>query len=362
MLYGQVKKLGWNDNSDFRAKATWGVALAAVTLLFPIAILNLYRGEVYVGLGSLGIVCMLAANVIAVSKGLDHQKMTLYGLVPAGMLFMIGVFSKDGLIGALWCYPSIIACYCMLSERRAWIANTIILGVCLPMAWLFIPAQYLYRIVATLLSISLFSGILVRVIDEQNRRLQEQLIRDPLTGLLNRISLRAELQDAIDSYDGSGQCASLLAIDVDHFKLINDTLGHESGDTALIALANLFKDNLRAEDACFRIGGEEFLVLLRGMNEKDAFSVAERLRRLVEISEIIPQESLTISIGTSTYSSGETWTHWVKRADDSLYDAKRSGRNRVAIANAAQKASVSMFSRSNALRSLDKVENNSSRN
>lgn len=347
MLSGQSKKTAWTETADFRTKATLGVALAAVTLLLPIALVNLFTDRIYVAMGSLYIVCMLIANVVAISQGRDHQKLTLYGLIPAGMIFMAGVFLQDGIVGTLWCYPSIIASYCMLSEKRAWSATAIILGVALPMVWLTLPAAYAYRVTATLLAVSLFSGILVRVIDTQHNRLQEQINRDPLTGLLNRLSIKRKLQTAISDYKNGGQRSSLLAIDVDHFKRINDTFGHEQGDAALCKLAELLVENLRTEDACFRTGGEEFLVLLHGMCEKEAFGVAERIRHLLEVSEIISGHAVTASIGIATYAADESWTHWVKRADHGLYSAKRAGRNRVAIAGTANQASVSVLRNAN---------------
>lgn len=343
MPTGRAHVTKWKENTDFRITATLGVAIAAITLLLPIAILNIFTGNLYVAIGSIGIVCMLTANTFAISRDRDHQKLTLYVLVPAGMAFMVGVFVKDGIIGTLWCYPSVIACFCMLSEKRAWIAVGIILGTGFPMAWLSLPTEYAYRVVATLTAVSLFSGILVRVIDTQNKRLKEQLKRDPLTGLLNRLTLKTRLQAAIsDKYKGGG-CSSILAMDVDHFKQLNDTFGHEQGDVALCTLAGLILENLDSSDACFRTGGEEFLVLLRDVNENEAYRTAEKIRQMLENSEIIPDHYITISIGIATYDNDEDWTHWVKRADDNLYSAKRAGRNLVAVTDIPEKARVSML-------------------
>ncbi|MFK7858549.1 MAG: GGDEF domain-containing protein [Granulosicoccus sp.] len=330
MYLQRLHKLRLGSDSDFRAKATLGVALAALGLLFPIAILNFFHGIIVTGLGSLGIVILLATNVWLVLRGRCHQTLTLFCLVPAGMIFMITVFQYDGIIGSLWCYPSIVACYCMLSERRAWFANLIILSVCLSMVAITLPLKYSLRITATLLALSLFSAILVRVIDTLNEKLQHQLVRDPLTDLLNRLTLKPILEQAIaEQQDGTE--ATVLAIDIDHFKLINDRFGHDMGDKALVTLSNILRDNLRDGDHAFRTGGEEFLVLLNGSTEKESNIIAERLRREVEVADIIPGETITISIGAAHAVQNESWTAWVKRADDYLYSAKRLGRNRVAL-------------------------------
>jgi len=343
MYLQHLRKLRLNSDTDFRAKATFGVALAALGLLFPIAILNFFHGNVLTGIGSLGIVILLATNVLLVLRGRCHQTLTLYGLVPAGMSFMITVFQYDGIIGSLWCYPSIVACYCMLSERRAWLANLIILGVSLTMVITTLPLTYSLRITATLIALSLFSAILVRVIDQLNQKLQHQLVRDPLTNLFNRLTLREKLEQAI-SHSRTGISASILAVDVDHFKAINDRFGHDVGDKALLMLAGLLKENLRSGDHAFRTGGEEFLVLLNGSAEKEANSIAERLRRDIEVADIIARESVTISVGVACYTPDESWTEWVKRADDYLYAAKRMGRNRVAPSDAKNVVSITDMS------------------
>ncbi|MFK8079527.1 MAG: GGDEF domain-containing protein [Granulosicoccus sp.] len=332
MYLRHLRNLSLNSDSDFRAKATLGVALAALGLLFPIAILNFVHGTVLTGTGSLGIVILLATNVLLVLNGRCHQNLTLFGLVPAGMIFMITVFEYDGVIGSLWCYPSIVACYCMLSERRAWFANLIILGVSLSMAAITLPLKYSLRITATLIALSLFSAILVRVIDQLNHKLQYQLVRDPLTDLFNRLTLKDKLSHAIKR-QRHGINASILAIDVDHFKAINDKFGHDVGDKVLVKLAGILKNNLRDGDHAFRTGGEEFLVLLNGSAEKEAHHIAERLRREIEVADILARESVTISIGAACYCHDENWTEWVKRADNYLYTAKRMGRNRVTLAS-----------------------------
>ena len=337
----QVFPLALTSTSDFRNKATFGVALATLCLLFPIAIMNLIEGYIFIAVGSLGIVGLMATNAILVYRGRCHQALTLYCLVPGGMLFMTTVFRYDGIIGSLWCFPSIVACYCMLSERRAWLANLCILALGLPLAITTLPPEHAIRVVATLIAISLFSAILVGVIDKLNRQLQHQVTHDPLTGLFNRMTLRAEIVKTIAMSRKHATPASLLAIDVDHFKRINDEYGHDVGDQTLIELARIIRNNLRTTDHAFRTGGEEFLILLNGSEEREAYLIAERLRRAIEIATIIPDRAVTISIGATQYCTGqdctgvddaaESWTEWMKRADKHLYEAKRIGRNRVAL-------------------------------
>ena len=327
-----LQQMGLSSDTDFRAKATFGVALAALALLLPLAWLTFLEGRSFMALGTLCIVALLAINAWLVYVGRCHQRLTLYALVPAGMVFMTTVFQYNGFIASLWCYPSILACYCMLSERRAWLANGIILAFGLPMVASSLASMYAIRVYATLLAVSVFSAILVRVIDQLTRQLNHQLVHDPLTGLLNRLSLKDKLEQAIARHQELKTDASLLAIDVDHFKRINDRHGHDVGDATLIKLAQVLKSSLRSDDCAFRIGGEEFLVLLNGSSEKGVNIIAERMRQAIECASIVPDQAVTISIGAAQLTGHESWTQWIKRADNHLLEAKRMGRNRVTLA------------------------------
>jgi diguanylate cyclase (GGDEF)-like protein len=321
----------WDPASEYRAKATLGVALVALGLLLPISIWDFVADRTAIGIGSICIVLFLLVNASLVIVGRCHQKLTLYGLVPAGMTFMIGVFQDDAFIGSLWCYPSIVACYCMLSAKRATIANITILTISIPMILTTLPPVYAYRVCATLLAISLFANILVRVIDKQQHRLHELLIHDSLTGLLNRFTLGTTLCSAIERCKSQGTRSSILAIDIDHFKSINDRYGHDVGDQVLHDVSQLFLRNLRESDAAFRSGGEEFLILLHDSDLREAKNIAQRLRHVIELAPIVPNQSLTVSIGIARCESSEDWTSWMKRADESLYEAKNQGRNRVVV-------------------------------
>ncbi len=324
---------GLQSNTDFRAKATLGVAKAAFCLLLPLTALNFIQGNVPVALVSSYILVLLALNVYLVVYNQRHENFTISALVIPGMILMSIVFQHNAIVASLWCFPSIIACYCMLSRRRAVYVNFFILFMAIPQAASYLSPDYSTRIAATLIAVSLFSFILVRTIDQLNTRLQQRLLHDPLTGLLNRLSMKNSLQGAITIYETHAQTATLLAIDIDYFKSINDRFGHEAGDQALIQLALIFEYNLRGTDKSFRTGGEEFLILMPATREKEAYKIAERLRREIELAEIIPGESMTISVGVAQLSQGEDWQQWTRRADQHLYEAKRLGRNRVTLSD-----------------------------
>lgn len=160
-------------------------------------------------------------------------------------------------------------------------------------------------------------------------------LRDPLTETGNRIAMDQTLQREIDMARRHLSPLSLLMLDIDHFKKINDTHGHAAGDIVLRAVADSIKSQLRNVDMVFRFGGEEFLILLSNTGRDAAGMVGERLRRAAEAQDYWADGKrieLTVSLGCSTLLAAESAESLLRRADNALYVAKREGRNRLAMA------------------------------
>ncbi|AFV00734.1 GGDEF domain-containing protein [Simiduia agarivorans] len=176
-----------------------------------------------------------------------------------------------------------------------------------------------------------------------------QLARtDPLTGLFNSRHFRDALLQEIERTQRQGQPTSLMFVDLDFFKKVNDTHGHEVGNTALKHLADLLVNNLRRLDIPCRYGGEEFVVILPGTDLYTGKFVAERIRSLIESSPVPLAKGelrLTASIGIDTYRSEDQDTPdaFVARTDALLYQAKAEGRNRVVhgVADLTTEAKIS---------------------
>ena len=124
-------------------------------------------------------------------------------------------------------------------------------------------------------------------------------------------------------------------IDIDQLKRINDSHGHEVGDAVLRQVVSAVQARKRRNDLLFRLGGEEFVLLLPGATLAQAQQIAEDLRQRLAQAELLPGEPVTVSIGVSALQPGQTAEAWVKRADAALYQAKRGGLNRVVLAEAA---------------------------
>ena len=165
--------------------------------------------------------------------------------------------------------------------------------------------------------------------------LKNQATRDPLTALYNRRYFEEEVFKRIVEAKKTNEPFSVLMIDADHFKKVNDTYGHKTGDKVLIELASTCERALRDVDIVARYGGEEFVVFLAGVNARKGKIVADRLRE--SISEIVvyseegEEVRFTVSIGVSSYEISDNIDTLIKTADEALYKAKENGRNRVEI-------------------------------
>lgn len=196
-----------------------------------------------------------------------------------------------------------------------------------------------------LIELALFWGIrlalrqLERTVDDRtheiqvlNAQLEEIAHKDMLTGLYSRRFFMERLEQELNRTRRLKLPSALLMLDVDHFKKVNDTWGHQAGDAVLSALGKVIHDSCRNYDIAGRYGGEEFCILLPGVNVDDAMQKAEKLRDSVQKEVIIPGsdgESASISIGVAPYLESMSIEEWLKAADDALYNAKRTGRNKV---------------------------------
>ncbi len=167
------------------------------------------------------------------------------------------------------------------------------------------------------------------ILKKQHDALVNLAMRDQLTGLYNRHYLIEMANHRLARAMRQKVAVSVLILDVDHFKSINDNHGHTTGDIVLKSLADLLKQQCRQEDILARFGGEEFLIVFDECDEKNATQIAERIKQKIEALQPANM-TITASIGIAQLNTGkEGFTELVKRADDSLYHAKNTGRNRV---------------------------------
>jgi diguanylate cyclase len=175
----------------------------------------------------------------------------------------------------------------------------------------------------------------VHQLEDEIRRLSDEVSTDPLTQIANRRGLMRhfEVEQASQAREGHALAVGLL--DIDNFKKLNDTLGHQAGDAALQFLSRRVGELLRPQDTLARYGGEEFVVLLPATLLEDAQQALTRLQRLLSVELFMHEDRqafVTFSAGVTLYRPGEALEAALQRADEALYEAKRTGKNRTCCA------------------------------
>ncbi len=232
-----------------------------------------------------------------------------------------------GPLQVFWAFPAVMAVFYLLRPREAIALTLVMTAGLLPE---LVESLNLFRastVVITILLTSAFAYAFSEINGRQRILLVEMATKDPLTGAGNRRALESKLSDLVAASDRSGSPASLILIDVDHFKTVNDVHGHAVGDQILQSVTQIMNLRIRMSDSLYRIGGEEFVVVVDGQNLERAKHLGEQLRTLVEVNELVPGSNVTISLGVAELEPGETFSKWLCRADDALYRAKRAGRN-----------------------------------
>lgn len=248
----------------------------------------------------------------------------------------------------LWFFTNVPGVFILLGRRAGWLITVgTMAGLALGNAHL--EAPYSPNALATALLCLLYLGVFFHAyvdrsfsyftrMRDYNSRLQDLASRDPLTEVLNARAYYAACDQSIHQSQRSQQPFSVLFVDLDHFKSINDNHGHAVGDEVLRLVARTLGDHLRRSDLLGRIGGEEFSVFLPGTDLNGARQVAEQLRKAIESHPLTAGDrplQVTASIGVAVCSQKEHSMQAIQqRADEAMYKAKQAGRNRVATIEA----------------------------
>jgi diguanylate cyclase (GGDEF)-like protein len=180
---------------------------------------------------------------------------------------------------------------------------------------------------------------MLRAGDLSSLRLEQQVGRDALTGIANRVTLDTRLREAMEEGQRTSHYCAVLMIDIDFFKQYNDSLGHIAGDACLVKVASVLSSQLRARDSVARYGGEEFVVVLMDANAEAAVEAAKRMTGAIERLNIphplSPYERITVSIGIAMQAADTPMdpVFLLEESDRALYMAKKNGRDRVEVAD-----------------------------
>ncbi len=216
----------------YRERILYATATAAAVFLLPFSVNAFVQGTPALGVGIFCAVLVLGIDALAIYLKRSPPIPLILLLVPAiaGMGLSLKI---QGFFGALWCYPMVLLFTFALSRRMANAGNVLLLLTVTALVYHYIGLAYAIRFFVTLTLTIILANITLSIIGELQRRLVDQAIVDPLTGVFNRRHMERCLGDAIERQRRSSAPASLLLVDVDHFKRINDQFGHAKGDSAM---------------------------------------------------------------------------------------------------------------------------------
>ena len=294
--------------------------------VLPFAVIRYMNGDWLIAI----IDTLVIGGFIMLGTFVYHTRRVRFASVAISVLCIIGVVASVHASGPnriLWAYPALMAVFYLTRPREAIILMLLLVGLIMPK---LLPGEDTFQTMTILITIVVMSSCAYAftvITNRQRELLVRMATKDPLTGAGNRRAFEEKLSETVELFDRSATPASLILIDLDHFKLVNDRYGHAVGDQILCRITEIIDLRIRVTDGLYRIGGEEFVVLLDGQDIERAAHLAEQLRTLVEANELVPDHLVTISLGVAEIQDGESAADWLQRADEALYQSKREGRN-----------------------------------
>lgn len=249
-----------------------------------------------------------------------------------GIAVALASLHLHGVSQVLWLYPALTAVFFLLDVRLAILVSALALGAA---TIVVLGTASTVAVFTMLLSASMsivFAYAFSLTAKRQQMQLEQLAAVDPLTGAGNRRGMNDILDSVSALFHRSGIPCSILIFDIDHFKAINDTHGHVIGDNILVEVADLIGAHIRVSDSLHRYGGEEFIIVTENTLADGAAQEAEKLRALIDAHVFRSDIHLTVSFGVAELHRGEGRQGWLGRADQALFYAKNSGRNRVELA------------------------------
>jgi len=320
----------FRDDYQFAMIVLFGALAAAIISGF--AVYRFVIGHYFGGsVNTLIVFSVLLVLAYAVRTGRTRQAGRIFAVVV--VLACIASTAMFGRTGILWGYVVLWVNFLLTERRFALVANLVLMTVLIIETSLFQSVLEGVTYIVTALMVTTFGYIFAERLARYQDQLQLLALQDPLTFAGNRRMMRRDLTSAISARRRNGKPYTLIMLDLDHFKRINDQFGHDVGDRALREFADLVREHIRAEDGFYRFGGEEFVLLLPDHGAASALEVAESLHRRISGQLSYFGEVLRFSAGVAVLGSDEDWPAWITRADRAMYQAKHAGRNRVVVAS-----------------------------
>jgi len=308
------------------------ILLAMAVVLTPIALHQFYQGHTLPAMVGFILLGVVFANIWQLGRNREALFSPTVILAMTLTVILVSIYHGQT-YNLYWVYPLLALLPLILQFRSAVWLGVICGGLLLPALFLSFDSNTAIIIGLSMALTWIISAWLIYAVTTQSRRLRTMADTDPLTGAYNRRFFQVQTHMAFEQWQRNKRPASILLMDVDFFKRINDKRGHAVGDLALQGLVDVITRRVRKVDTVCRYGGEEFAVLLPETNAEGAVHVAEEVRAIVEAARLVKPDNITISIGVCDVIDVQDMDHWINLADAALYLAKTKGRNRVELAS-----------------------------
>jgi diguanylate cyclase (GGDEF)-like protein len=324
----------------FAAQVASGIFAGQALILFVIGVLS-HQGPAFVPRLVIAGGCVLFALVLHLAAGrigsIGLQVAATCGTLLVSLHLLLSVDGPSLSDEMIYMWLALYAAY-FFTVRQAAAQLALMSGAYLVVLLVSTPSDAVAGSWLTLVGVIFPAAGLLRAVRDAVTgllvRLSDAARTDTLTGLKNRLALEQEIHVEVERTLRSEEELSIVIGDLDHFKAVNDELGHRAGDQALVRIGHILDARRRAGDSIARTGGEEFTILLPGASEHEAYLVAERMRVAVERDFANDPVPLTFSFGVATYPEhGRTADAVIEAADQALYASKALGRNRSVIFN-----------------------------
>jgi diguanylate cyclase len=304
--------------------------------IIPFGVYRLLAGEWLIAAVDFAIVLGIVATLLQAWRSGDPAKagLVMAGVTTIGCGAVVAMFGSHGLP---WVYLVMVTNFFLTTRRVALVASvSLLIGIALlvprlhPDLFPTTLAAIAYFVTTALVGIN--AWIFALRTDNQREQLERLASHDPLTNAANRRVMETDLFEAVAAHARDRLPCGLAVLDLDHFKAVNDACGHEAGDRVLTDFAHLVQRGIRLRDRLYRLGGEEFVLLLPGCDDARLHTALEHLMTRIRAELRAPNGPVTVSIGAATLVPDEPWSVWLARADAAMYEAKRNGRDGVVIA------------------------------
>jgi diguanylate cyclase (GGDEF)-like protein len=281
-----------------------------------IAILDFF---IFAGMGSIFIFVYRTDNVKAASLI----------LISLALIGNVVSFYLKGISQITWIYPAMLSAYYVMSPKKGMLVNFIMLTFYIPKLISILEVINVATILVTILITNIIAYVFASGLRKQETELKKLATVDYLTTTGNRRALDERLLKLHKKLKNHDRTASLILLDLDHFKKINDSKGHIFGDDILVKISKLLLDFFNRKKQVYRFGGEEFLVICINKNINETYEMAEEFREMVKNKIGVDNRKVTVSLGVTEYIKEESSEDWIHRVDLALYQAKNQGRDRV---------------------------------